>query len=69
MTLWKRLRVLKAALFQDWHVHACIGCNTHWVCCAPKLCQQADLCATCEAQKWDDWVKKQEAKMRKRVAS
>jgi hypothetical protein len=32
MTLRKRLRVIKAALFQSWHTHSCEDCDITWHC-------------------------------------
>jgi hypothetical protein len=59
MSLRKRLRVLKAALTQEWHEHRCVTCRTVWVCQGSK-CRPwpDDQCATCEAEAFEQAVVK-----------
>jgi hypothetical protein len=52
MSITRRLRILKAALTQRWHVHHC-NCGEVWYCMAPKVCgwseAHLDRCQHCEA--------------------
>lgn len=54
MTLRKRLRVLWAALSQTWHTHTC-PCGISWECCAPRICNEHELCLGCELQQLQEW--------------
>ena len=62
MTLRKRLRVLWAALRQNWHQHACLDCPETW-CCQGVTCKSGQplmtRCATCEATQHEQWFQAQ----------
>jgi hypothetical protein len=49
----KRLRILRAALTQDWHEHTCPQCQSRWFC-QVGLCE-GQLCASCDAALYEGW--------------
>lgn len=56
MTLRKRLRVLWAAAYQEWHEFECPSCHqTSWLCGHyPDL--NGMLCQTCESDEHEKWM-------------
>lgn len=61
MSWQKRLRVIWAALTQDWHLETCETCpNTWWSDrrCVPSTGQ----CLECEDRHFADWMQKQQAR-------
>jgi len=63
MSLRKRLRVLWAAVTQEWHEEVCAGCGTRWW--ADLRCVPSGMdCMTCEYRHFDAWKQKYDAKQR-----
>jgi hypothetical protein len=48
MTLRKRLRVLYAALTQEWHEKRCGECGATWMAVGPLHSDLIDFCDDCE---------------------
>jgi hypothetical protein len=59
MSITRRLRILKAALTQRWHVHHC-NCGEVWYCMAPQMCGWSpvhhDQCQHCEGLAHAQWM-------------
>jgi hypothetical protein len=56
MTWRKRLRVIKAALTQQWHTHSCEDCDLTWHC-QGKACNVWPVgpCADCQRKAFDSF--------------
>jgi transcription elongation factor Elf1 len=64
MSLTKRLKVIVAALKQDWHTFTCPECGAESYICghAPDL--NGLLCQACESKEFDKWMGDFNARMK-----
>lgn len=53
MTARKRLRVILAALRQEWHQKTCCECGFTWMAVGPYREELIDTCDACEAAQLD----------------
>ena len=53
MSLFKRLRVLWAALTQEWSEESCAACGASWMQQGVKV---SDLCLVCDAKETNRWL-------------
>jgi hypothetical protein len=63
MTLRKRLRVIRAAIFQHWHDHSCPDCDLRWHC-QGKACNVWPVgpCADCQRREFDSYHNRAKAR-------
>jgi hypothetical protein len=63
MTLRKRLRVMWAAMRQDWHQHVCACGRTQWIE-GRDTWGDPSMCVSCEGQHFDQWLQDYKARRR-----
>lgn len=62
MTLRKRLRVILAALTQQWHERTCAECSNKWMAvgpCHPELIHICDACELEEINRFSEFAERE----------
>ena len=65
MSLRKRLRILLAALKQEWHQKTCAECSATWWAVGPERPELISICDACEVENPDNFVAFAEAEWRR----